>query len=299
MSNTVKYSIILILLATTFAYGQQQSVPIKIDGADYYQHGYNKDGGPFDDKDTPAKAPTPPYEGWQIREESDSVTVTSRVKYFVLPNENFNPGYDVAKPLENVSSAFKWTLDNSNGAFTGATEADNKKPLIEVQWNVVGKSLLTVEEQPSVLSCDVVPSVIPITVIPKPTLVFAPNAEDPKYATSHCLGLNDDPMKDVTHSFDMTITTSSSQVWANYTVSKNGVDVPALAGNNVPIVDGKLTITFEGFGRYVVTLVGVTDRISRKSGVTGDITTGDGKEFVFEVLRPVQTNPIYRVPNNF
>jgi hypothetical protein len=98
------------------------------------------------------------------------------------------------------------------------------------------------------------------------------------------------------------------RIQVTYTVARTAEDTNTGAvpdGGTVDVVltgtAGVIPIEFTSYGAFKVTLTDVTDRISRKSltPVVGEIAgaASTGAEFVFNVLKPVTTGPIYRLPN--
>ena len=294
MKKLIKYMIIVVFCAAEAVYGQTPPVSVEVNGVTYFQHGFNEDGGPFNNANTTATPPSPEYTGWQTREIRDSVTITSKVKYFVLPNAGLNPGYSITDPLANVRSTFNWSLGSTPlGSFSGTS------PLIEITWHTLGTDILTVEEVPQDPTCEIIPTSIPIVVIPKPTIEFVANSTGQPYLSVFCFSIEQD-VEPLPWDFDLKIETQSSQIDISYTVTVNGVNAPDLAGNNKRIVDGKLPFTFPNLGEYVITITSITDRVARKSGVEGNVADlSAGGQFTFRVFREIQTSPIYRVPNNF
>jgi len=285
MKKLVKYSIILMFCSAGIAYGQTQPVSVEIGGKDHYRHGYNSIGG----------GETLQNPGW---EERDSVTVSSEMRYFVLPSEIANPGYSWSTPmtLTNVISTFTWSFGETTPR--GAVIAGSGEPLITVKWNTLGAETLSVLEVPdeTVAACsDGTPTTIPVVVIPKPTIAFAPNAQTPLYADEACELIQAGAFP-VT--INMNVSTESTQVEVSYTVTRNGEAYSTLNGTDIRVVNSGITITFPDYGLYEITLTDVSDRVSRKSSVEGDIVTL-GKIFTFNLTRPIQTGPIYRLPNNF
>ena len=278
---------IILLLCSGIVYGQTTPpTSVVIDSKTYYQHGYNSVGGP----DRPE----------EIR---DSVTVTSVSKYFVLPNPFVSPLYNPTNALvfTNVNSTFPWTLRNSLGTITNG----NNTPLITVTWgNTTGIDSVRVTETPTQLGAVCIGSgtSIPVAVIAKPTIAF--NQVNSAYADSTCF-TPAELLAGVLRNFAVTATTQSAQLQVDYTVTRNGVAYPALNGTNVPVaVGGNISITFSEYGRYEITITKITDRVSRNSfdaagnSIVGDITTA-GARFVYHVMPPVQTGPIFRLPNRF
>ena len=304
MKTSIKYSIIALMLwSAGVAYGQQpEPITVTSDGKTYYQHGYNKTGdGKTDQSD-----------GWEAR---DSVTVTSFMKYFVLPDKTVSPDYNPTTGAGTLNSKFMWEIIG-DPATTGEIKSGNETPWVTIEWKTVGVDTVKVNEVPETgAAC---PgggkSVMPVAIIAKPVLGFLPTATEPFYRDSICKTQAeiDAPPAGITVKFPMHVATSSSQVQASYTVTKDGVAFSTLDGADVPIPltgedANKLTITFPEYGLYVITLTEVTDRVSRNSFdsegyIKGDLLddkTTASKSFTFHLMRPVKTGPIYRLPNNY
>ena len=306
MKASLKYIIPLLLLLSA-AYGQTATTPtvpasVTIDSKTYYRDGYNS----TDNGETP-----------QTREAVDSVTVTSAMKYFVLPDPSVSPSYNVSTltdlDFDDVNSIFVWELDPALtiGSFTGVPDPDNEKPLIEVSWHSTGTAILKVQETPTGPTCPSEPATVNVTVIPKPVIAFNPVNVD-KYVRGDCYESLDTPAE---VAFDMNVETQSAQIEVSYTVvqmadedatpvTSNGANIKV--AYNATNQKYTLTIEFTEYGIYDITLNTVTDRIARKSNVLDGVIGTEGPEgttvgttFRYVVKRPVRTGPIYRVPNNF
>ena len=293
MKNFIKYSIIFIsmLCSAGSAFGQTPPVTVTIDSKTYYRHGYNsRDDGTV----------------LQPREVRDSVTLTSEMKYFVLPDEVISPEYTLnMTDFSKVNSTFAWTFGTTAH---GSITTGSGTPLVTVRWNIIGDDELKVVETPNAgaSGCgDGAPTTMPVVVIPKPTVAFTPNTVAPEYAAEACEG---DLTGGYLKSFSLNVVTQSTQVNVSYTVTRNGVGYPALDGTDVrvkitgtsPDYTAALPITFTEYGAYEITITNVTDRISRKPAtvVNGDVIPA-GEKFTFNLIRPIRTGPIYRLPNNY
>ena len=286
MKNVIKFSIIVLAFCLTGNVFGQAPNSVDIDGKDYYQHGYNGAGDPSLPKS---------------QEERDSVTVTSVIKYFVLPDPTISPDYDPddATEFTDVKSTFTWSLWSTSTTPLGSTDGSTT-PIITVTWgSVTGVDSVKVTEVPDIsAACAGKGTTIPVAIIKKPEIAFTINGSI--YADSACY-TQAEVDAEISIPFPMTVSTQSSQVWVDYTVTKDGAPT-SLDDTDVLIVGGNLTLTFEEYGRYVVTITKVTDRVSRKStDDSGDPILGviPAAKFAYNVMRPVQTGPIYRLPNNY
>ncbi len=297
MKQILKYcTAILLLFVAVGAYGQTTNV--SIDSKTYYQHGYNSTGGP----NLPQEA-------------RDSVTVGSVIKYFVLPSSEANPLFNVANPTDftNVTSVFNWGFRRSGGAALGSItpSTPTNQPIISITWgNSYGAvDTIRVVENPA-NGCPGSETKIPVEIIAKPSITFRQVGSPLDYKKDTCV-TQAQVTATITYNFPVAITSAvkpDAKVWVNYTVTKDGVAAPTLNGTNVALTMSSTTlgtfpIAFNAYGKYEVTITQITDRISRKSSVlvNGDIATGTGQSalFTFSIIKPVETGPIYRLPNNF
>lgn len=266
-------------------YGQTPPKSVTLDSKNYYQHGYNSTAG-----------------GPHVQEERDSVTVTSVMKYFVLPDPAISPLYTVSNitDFSNVKSTFDWVIKNTKGTGSSTT------PIISVTWSATGIDSLKVKETPTVgAACAGKETVIPVAIISKPTITF--NQIGSVYADGKC-HTQTEVNAGIAYQFPVTPATESSQVQVDYTMvftPTTGTAVTTSA-TNVPVKSGILAITLSNtgneYGKYEITITRVTDRVSRKSGVasTNDLlTSGGSASFTYTVMAPAKTGPIYRLPNNF
>ena len=127
------------------------------------------------------------------REVRDSVTVTSVMSYFVMPDRFFNPAYfgqaNYSK-TDLTHSQFNWRMYSGYvtvAELTGATLATagiapqeanttNTSPWVKVTWPAEpGQFTLTMAEKPQGVlgDCDGEPALIHVAVIAKPTIRFA------------------------------------------------------------------------------------------------------------------------------
>ena len=279
MKKFVKSIIVLLLCSAGVAYGQSPPNSVTMDSKDYYRHGYNSVTGGV----------TP-----QAAEIRDSVTITSVMKYFVLPDPTVSPDYSTSDLLNftDVNSTFQWSLTNDPSTI-GTTDGSTT-PVVTVTWSSLGVDTLKALEVPTwSAACAGTGTEIPVAVIEKPTIAFSPR--NSVYADSACYTQAQVDLG-VSITFDMSVFTRSWLVEVDYEVTRNGSAYSSLDDTAVSIVDDEITITFPDYGRYEITLTKVTDNISRKSSVDGDITAV-GEKFTYVVMPPVETGPIYRLPN--
>jgi len=315
MKNLVKicskFLIVLIMLlgVSSIAFGQPTQ-PIKtltaaeatveIGSTTYSAHGYNKDG---------VADPT--------RENTEYVTVGSVLQYFVMPDPIANPGFNVTNPTQNVASSFEWSVSGTGGTVTATT------PLATVTWgNTPGSFLLTAIEKPATNLgfCDPASNpgtIVDVVVIPKTRIGFTTGdgagPEITPLATAYT-GYICEPTNPATTaktvSFTMALPVkdaNTDNIWVSYTITGTTPEGQAITGltqgTDVPLtLDATLDLIFNAYGKYVITLTKVTDRISRKPAteVPGELlASGAGLSFTFDLTKPVETGPIYRLPNHY
>jgi len=285
MKKFIKSIIVLLFCSAGIAYGQSPPPSVSIDGKDYYRHGYNSTSG-----GTVQHA----------AEVRDSVTITSVMKYFVLPDPTVSPLYSTSDLLNftDVNSTFQWSLSN-DPAIIGTTNGSTT-PIVSVTWSSLGVDTLRALEIPNMSAvCADSGTIIPVAVIEKPTVAFTP--VNSIYADSACYTQAQVDLG-ILITFDLNVFTRSWLVEVDYEVTHNGSPISSLNGTAVSVVDDEIDIIFPDYGRYEITLTKVTDNISRKSTdssgnpIEGDITAV-GEKFTYIVMPPVETGPIYRLPN--
>ena len=119
-------SLVLVGIANVFAQN-----PITPEATPLYKHTTN------------SVDPVGPVAGEAI----DSVTVTSLMKYYVLPDANVNPGFAV--PFTNILSTFNWSTSGATGTAAGAiavVPAAVHPNYKQVTWTGIGTINLSVVE---------------------------------------------------------------------------------------------------------------------------------------------------------
>jgi hypothetical protein len=226
-------------------------------------------------------------------EAIDSVTTTSVMKYYVLPDINVNPGF--VAPFTNLVSTFGWTTSVATGSAAGVianVPSSVHANYQQVTWSGIGTINLNVVEN-SVSGCaSGSTTTIPVSIINIPTVTggAAPSAQctsDPATVTFAV------PLATLTSDIS-----TPDKVRINYTVYNpdNTVLFPAA---NLDLAKGAATfnLTLTGatqYGAYKVTINSVSDRISRKSVVAGIVNTPN---ILLTVNRIPVTGPIYHLPN--
>ena len=266
----------------------------------------------------------------QTGEEVEYVTAGSTMRYFVMPNQTANPEYDQGDPFDftKLLSTFTWSWDNTAlGTISPLPGTRTSSPFISVQFNnasypglafnnpVSGVlNVLEVPDQTQVNACTDANALteMPVSVIPRPQTGFVANSTAPNtglFYDSECIVTL--PSSGFSITLPITVTTAdvistNPDVKITYdvaidggaTIITNGVySLPNNAQTElvIPVPDANI-----GYNRYVITITDITDRISRKSfvPVPGDIITAGGANvYTWEVMEPVRTGPIFRIPN--
>ncbi len=290
MKNFVKFGFaILLFIAANRVYGQAPN-KVELDSKEYYRHGYNKNGGPYNN-------PLPSPGEAECR---DSVTISSVVKYFVLPDPTISPNYKYTSQAEimtvsNLNSTFGWSLYQGTTLGTLSSSTTN---IIEVTWKGIGIDSVKVKETPKVsTSCAGKETVIPVAVIDKPTFTFGVGPGTTSYVDGGCFTKDEIDAK-VSYPFPINTSSTSSQLIITYSIKKDGADM--LTNQTMSVAKGNSSVSFEfsDYGVYEITISNISDRISRKSVVDGEVAVA-GAKFTYNVLKQATTGPIYRLPNNF
>lgn len=232
-------------------------------------------------------------------ENIDSVSVGSTIDYFVMPDANLNPSYDFSTdPTANLNSTFNWSSD---GGQTVTTKTGMGSNYVEVDWDATtgtGSYTLEVTEQSGGACVDATPTQISVAVIGLPTAAFD-NSVYGGYTSSVC---SNDPTAE-TFNFPISLSTEviDGDVEFTYSMTNTTTGTVVTAGTALNLDESNTTFTFNSFpaeyGDYEVTITAISDRISTKSGVAGDINTGVSDVFTYTISRTPETGVIYHVPN--
>ncbi len=312
MSKSVKkWSIItlgLFLLAAVNVWGQDPTGPITLDKNGYYQHGYP--GGP----DNP-------------REARDSVMVGSTMRYFIMPDKFYNKDYydtnggDYTK-TNLTKSQFAWTVPSTGtfGAFQNAN-ITNTSPYVTITWNtpsaVTPVDTIRMTETPKEYNGIAIPTgavcvgteaKIPVTVIPKPSVMFGDVSGSKTVAQCAAIVTGDETTYPV-YNFPLVpastesgaVISKANGVVVTYTITKDGTEGSDITEKFVSAntATAQLALKFSGYGTYVITIKSITDRIAVKCGVTGDniSSTPANNQFTYMVLPQPKPGPTYHIPN--
>jgi hypothetical protein len=225
-------------------------------------------------------------------EAIDSVTVTSLMKYYVLPDPNVNPGFAV--PFLNILSTFNWSTSGATGTAAGAianVPAALHPNYKQVTWTGIGTINLNVVEVSSSGCTSGGSTTVPVQIINIPTVTggAAPAAQCTANPAT------------VTFLVPLALTSDISlpdKVRINYTVYNPDATVLFAASNlDLAKAAASFSLTLTGatqYGNYMVTINSVSDRISRKSSVAGTVTSPN---ITLTVNRIPVTGPIYHIPN--
>ena len=280
-----------------------------------FEHGYNKTH--TSSKDAP-------------REDRDSVTVTSTMNYFVMPDKYFNPlyfGQSDYKATGSTKSKFDWALAASSTATAtiapvnpNTSTTPGTSPWITATWNTTGDATLTMKEIPQGMTsvCEGEETTIPVTVISKPVIKFIPQGDlNDVFELAKCA-----PMSGATLNaeveYPIEVKTESDQVLIDYSIVFTPLEGPAEAvktetnfkitkisetvSAGITTITGALTLKMTEYGSYEIVITKITDRIARKCNVTGEIAANAGDvlaTFKYVVLPQPSAGKTYHVPNNF
>ena len=297
-NKCVKFLSVLSLglfLMGTSTFGQTTPEKVSIDSKDnYYRHGFNANGA-----NTVGSI--------KAEEATDSVTIGSTMKYFVLPDPAYNKDwYNVDGSIKditntsNIISSFTWTIETVSSG-VGTTSATT--PIAPINWTTSGTASIKVQEVPPGGDdvCKGTETVIPVEIIAKPTITFG--LVGTAYSDGKCY-LPDD-VDDAAYSFPVNVSTDvkgKQDVKISYTVTKEGDASYSSGGTDVLIESGQFNVSFDDYGKYEITITKLTDRISRKSGdegTSGFLTSGGSLSFTYTVIKPAQTGPVYHLPNSY
>jgi hypothetical protein len=211
--------------------------------------------------------------------ETDSVTVGSTMPYYTMPDVNFNPAYSATSPMNNVESSFDWSATPpSSGctisAVSSYTSVTNYK---NINWSSTGAYTIGVTET-SASTYGGCSGTTSFNVL----VINAPTAQFSSAGLYQCLN---------TSSLTLPISITSAQKYIdsesafialtitavnkadNSAVTLNAIAniYPTASGVMVNISSVAPYTSGLPEGIYTFTLFNVTDRISRKCGISGTI----------------------------
>lgn len=294
MKNRIilKLTAVLALVLLSGANGWAQTLSVNAETLS--RHGYNSAG---------TAQPT---------EARDSVTTGSTTRYYVLPNAAANPSYGgTAAPLTGtLSSSFTWGSNTPTGtaaigtiAAAGAATYGHYR---QITWAGTGTLNLTVQET-SGSGCAGSETAIPISVVAAPTLTYpvAAGAEDTCFTgTNGSLNIQSSKLFWVSFTSPISGVNKGLQILIDVVRANGGT--PQTIANDVQATFTQTSATagyftlpataeFDYYDTYTITLVSVSDRISRK-GALWNPASGN-TTFTYNVYPVPTTGNIYHLPN--
>jgi len=267
------------------AYAQPN--PINIESVNLYKHGTNSTNlvGPL------------------ASEATDSVTIGSTSKYYVMPDPVVNPSFNFGTdPYANVSSTFNWTVTSALSTLGAVAVPAHNTALHyrQITWTSIGNGNIQVTERSSA-GCDGATITIPVEVITLPTIQFSSTTSSD--CRTEIEGAINFPLTDLPVSWTSSVS-GKRQLKVNITISCSNAGFGApQTQNNITVTEtgsgtGKfnLPILLNYYGLYTITLTTVNDRISVKSAVNG--TVGVAAAYTFVLSNAPASNPVYHISNN-
>lgn len=260
--------------------------PLSVGGETLRPHGYNSAG----EHKNPGS------------EERDSVTTGSTSKYYVVPDATLNTGY-TGILTGTLTTSFTWSAVNASGA--GISSQSSINPAYtnykQITWTGIGTLDLSILETNSATGCSGSPKVIPVTVIPAPTCGFAINNQTVKECLTEDDGsLNYKPAKTFSMTFSSAIDKTKQDIKVKINVKglirSTSVNLEldlTRTGANTGTITLPPDFTLNLFDTYEITLVSVSDRISRKNNYWNAAT---GK-YTLNVYPVPQTGAVQHITN--
>lgn len=203
----------------------------------------------------------------------DSATVSATLPYFIYPDVNFNPNFSDSDPLNatKLESTFTWPGTTANYTIAPVTGYTGISDYKNITWINTGSYSLSISETAAATygGCSG-NTTLKVDVIKKPTAAFT-NAGVLICPNSTTVDLPITVTTDIAG-------TAEKQMQFTITCSKGGTPF-AISGTDGKYAEGASTTTVTATtgalteGIYTFTLSSVSDRISRKCGVSGTIGT--------------------------
>lgn len=238
-----------------------------------------------------------------VAENTDSVTAGGTLEYFVMPDATLNAGYNYAtNPLTGLTSTFDWSGTTGQSSITykksGATDIPN---YVSILWgSTTGTYQVSVAEQAAAGCADPTPTVIPVQIIAKPTLTYPAAGGSQSFCSTAADGSTNINPAAMTVNFTSQVS-GKRDMQLRYTITSVGhgtVATNVLASiTETSATTGTFTLAspLNNYDTYTITLTEVTDRIARKSNVTG--SPSGNLTYTVIINRTPSTGTIYHVPN--
>lgn len=226
-------------------------------------------------------------------ENTDSVTVGSKMDYFVMPDPLYNPSYNPATNLTSgLVSTFAWSTSPNTGVSI-ATKTGMMSNIITATWSATGLYTLSVLESAACAATS--GRDIPVQVIAVPTANFS-SATSTQCTTTPASQTFQLPLA-------LTTEISSGTMEVDLRVVYTPVSgAPTTTNYNNRTINEGGTLNLEtligsalAYGKYEITITAVRDRVSVKSKVPGSV--GAQPTYTYNLIRVPQTGEIYHLPN--
>jgi hypothetical protein len=280
-------------------------------------------------------------------EAIDTVTVSSTTRLYAYPDAVFSPSYNATTNAGRGSNQ-RWTWYNGTDATGTEIKPASNDNWIEFTWPGTAQTYpVAVVESNSAVSCNGSATTINVEVIASPTVTFNTTDGTPVFygttgvpvsicesdarvgtdyfqaTVSHGIADNNDSRIQLHYKIIVDTSNDAGSTWTNIVADSglyyNGTQVTTLTAPGVshnlavPPNTGSGTSGFVAINgamtRYTYSLIGVTDKISRKSDYDGSILPGaltgwtlydTTVESAAIVVNPVPvTGPIYHISNTW
>jgi hypothetical protein len=290
----------IIFLGYANSWGQNT---LTVNGQTLSRDGYNAAG---------VAAPT--------TEARDSVTTGGVYRYYVAPDASANTSY-TAVLTGSLTSNFKWDVNTKAGSADTITSGNGINAIgafgaftnyRQVTWAGTGTlNLAVVERSPA--GCSGTATTVPISIVAAPTLQYpsAGGIEDSCFTGTEPLNII--PTKKFWVNFTSPISGFDKGIQMHVNITRANGGTPTTIVSNLAVTftqtsatSGYFTIPtgaaneFDYFDTYTVTLVDVSDRISRKANNTATglwSAAGTNNTFTYYIYKTPTTGPIYHLPN--
>jgi hypothetical protein len=282
---------IMMLGYTTLNAQNPSPATVTLDGSTFGKHGFNSGG----------IATT--------LENVDSLTIgAANVKYFVYPDSAISPLYNVATNYSTgLNSDFFWSVNPSTGITIDTTNAGYRNNYAKITFPSTGTPpidyTISVVETAKGSNCAGTAKAINARLIAIPAVtggtVTAPGCPSTVapynflVPTISLTGLSS-AVQSTNQKIKITYTLTGPTDMAGTigTLNTNTIDIPE---NSTSVDLSGLGPIVDYPGTYTFSITGISDRISRKSGVA---VTPSFTNVTFVVSRRPVTGTIYHLPNN-
>jgi hypothetical protein len=244
----------------------------------------------------------------------DTVTVGATMPYYV----NGDPNMHMLRQWGAITakSTYSWTVPVASTATITGSDS-----LVSVKWPLAGTYRLTVKENPGAVAtgyptlCPSVPYAMDVKVLNRPTVAWngttpvaggcGVSGGTPITVPIDLKGIGQWEVDYTVQYFNLAnqevtvagITRAASEPAVLLGAASNKNDGTALANQSLLSISIPADKSTGDYGKYVITITSISDRISRKSGIPSEATDIPSVSYTIYSMPTPTTQPIQHIKN--